>query len=100
MKQSATTAFLEKKKSRTVAFEEKKKKTAKSPVKVRTSDAQQEEQPQQVKLLRQPRACDLSDPLKLLVFNVHGTLLDCSMISDKNPNPKLKPTFKTTNVIL
>jgi hypothetical protein len=48
-------------------------------------------------LLRQPRACDFSDPLKLLVFNVHGTLLDCSMISDKNPNPKLKPTFKTTN---
>jgi hypothetical protein len=38
--------------------------------------------------------------LKLLVFNVHGTLLDCSMISDKNPNPKLKPTFKTANVSL
>jgi hypothetical protein len=88
-----------KNKSGTEAFEEKKK-TAKSPVKVRASDAQQEEQPQQVKLLHQPRACDLSDPLKLLVFNVHGTLLDCSMISDKNPNPKLKPTFKTANVIL
>jgi hypothetical protein len=78
-------------------FEEKKKKTAKSPVKVRMSDVQQ---PQQVKLLRQPRACDLSDPLKLLVFNVHRTLLYCSMISDKNPNPKLKPIFKTANVIL
>jgi hypothetical protein len=83
-----------------VAFEEKKKKTAKSPVKVRTLDAQQEEQPHQVKLLRQPRTCDLSDPLKLLVFNIHGTLLYYSMNSDKNPNPKLKPTFKTTNVIL
>jgi hypothetical protein len=33
----------EKKKSGTVAFEEKKKKTAKSPVKVRASDAQREE---------------------------------------------------------
>jgi hypothetical protein len=90
----------EKKKSGTVAFEEKQKKTAKSPVKERTLDAQQEEQPQQVKLLRQPRACDLSDPLKLLVFNVHRTLLYCSMISDKNPNSKLKPTFKTAHVIL
>jgi hypothetical protein len=90
----------EKNKSGTAAFEEKKKKNAKSPMKVRASDAQQEEQPQQVKLIRQPRACDLSDPLKLLVFNVHRTLLYCSMISDKNPNPKLKPTFKIANVIL
>jgi hypothetical protein len=95
-----TTASLEKKKSGTTAFEEKKKKIAKSPVKVCTSDAQQEEQPEQVKLLRQPRACDLSDLLKLLVFNVHATLLDCSMISDKNPNSKLKLTFKTANVVL
>jgi hypothetical protein len=90
----------EKKKSGTAAFEEKKKKTTKSHVKVRALDAQQEEQPQQIKLLRQLGACDLSDPLKLLVFNVHGILLDCSMISDKNLNPKLKPTFKTANVIL
>jgi hypothetical protein len=63
-----------KKKSGTAAFEEKKK-TAKSLVKVRASDAQREEQPQQVKLLRQPRACDLNDPLKLLVFN----LVTCCM---------------------
>ena len=89
---------LEKKKSGIVAFEEKK--IAKSLVKVRASDVQQKEQPQQVKLLHEPRACDLSDLLKLLVFNVHGTLLYYSMISDKNPNPKLKPTFKITNVIL
>jgi hypothetical protein len=95
-----TTASPEKNKSGTAPFEEKKKKTAKSLVKVRTSDAQQEEQPQQVKLLRQPRACDLSDPLKLLVFNVHRTPLYCSMISDKNLNSKLKPTFKIANVIL
>jgi hypothetical protein len=52
MKQLATTASPEKKKSGIAAFEEKKKKTAKSLVKVRASDAQQEEQPQQVKLLR------------------------------------------------
>ena len=61
---------LEKKKSGTVAFEEKRKKITKSPVKVRASDAQRKEQPQQVKLLRQPRACDLNDPLKSLVFNL------------------------------
>jgi hypothetical protein len=79
MKQSATTTFPEKKKSGTTTFEEKKKKTAKSPVKVRVSDAQREEQPQQVKVLRQPRACDLSDPLKLLVFN----LVTCCMCSPR-----------------
>jgi hypothetical protein len=42
----------EKNKSGTAAFEEKKKKTTKFLVKVRASDAKQEEQPQQVKLLR------------------------------------------------
>jgi hypothetical protein len=29
---------------------------------------------------------------KLLVFNVHGTLLDCSMMDEKNPNTKIRPS--------
>jgi hypothetical protein len=31
---------------------------------------------------------------KLLVLNVHGTLLDCSLLLDKNPNPGIRPTFR------
>jgi hypothetical protein len=27
---------------------------------------------------------------KLLVFNVHGTLLDCSLLDERNPNTKMK----------
>lgn len=33
--------------------------------------------------------------MKLSVFNVHGTLLYCSLLSDPNPNFKIKPTLKT-----
>jgi hypothetical protein len=32
---------------------------------------------------------------KLLVFNVYGTLLDCSLLIDKNPNAAIKPTIRT-----
>jgi hypothetical protein len=32
---------------------------------------------------------------KLLIFNVHGTLLDCSLRSETNPNSKIRPTLKT-----
>jgi hypothetical protein len=73
------------------------KKKSKSPVKVRVPDAQEEQQPQQVKLLRKPQACDYHDPLKLLIFNVHWTLLDYSLLLDRNPNPNLRPIFKTVN---
>jgi hypothetical protein len=31
---------------------------------------------------------------KLVVFNVHGTLLDCNLFEEKNPNTKIKPTLK------
>jgi hypothetical protein len=31
----------------------------------------------------------------LLVFNVHGTLLDCSLLIDKNPNAAIRPTIRT-----
>jgi hypothetical protein len=32
---------------------------------------------------------------KLLVFNVHSTLLDCSLFIDKNPNVAFSPTIRT-----
>lgn len=32
---------------------------------------------------------------KLIVFNVHGTLLDCSMLSEKNPNTAIRSTTRT-----
>jgi hypothetical protein len=32
---------------------------------------------------------------KLLIFNVHGTLLDSSLIAEKNPNSRIRATIKT-----
>ena len=34
---------------------------------------------------------------KLLIFNIHGTLLDCSLVADKHPNSRVRPTFRTTS---
>jgi hypothetical protein len=31
---------------------------------------------------------------KLVVFNVHGTLLDCNLLEESNPYTKIKPTMK------
>ena len=39
-----------------------------------------------------PRLPINSGTSKLLVFNVHGTLLDCSMVDDKNPNTEIRPS--------
>jgi hypothetical protein len=33
--------------------------------------------------------------LQLLIFNVHGTLLDCSMKVEKNPNTSIRSSIKT-----
>ena len=32
---------------------------------------------------------------KLVIFNVHGTLLDSSLLVENNPNSKIRPTVKT-----
>ena len=32
---------------------------------------------------------------KLLIFNIHGTLLDCSLLSKPNPNPTIRITRKS-----
>ena len=34
-------------------------------------------------------------PTKLLIFNVHGTLLDTSLLTEPNPNPVIRVTKKT-----
>ena len=36
------------------------------------------------------------NPTYLLIFNVHGTLLDTSMLTEPNPNPSIRITKKTT----
>ena len=33
---------------------------------------------------------------KLVVCNVHGMLLDCSLFLDKNSNTSIRPTLRTT----
>jgi hypothetical protein len=32
---------------------------------------------------------------KLLVSNVHGILLDCNLLLDKNANMEIRPTLRT-----
>ena len=39
-----------------------------------------------------PRLPINSGTSKLLVFNMHGTLLDCSMVDKKNLNTKTRPS--------
>jgi hypothetical protein len=37
------------------------------------------------------------NPTKLLIFNVHGTLLNTSLLTQYNPNPNIRVTQKTTS---
>jgi hypothetical protein len=46
-------------------------------------------------ILESPKSPFRQDKSKLLVFNVHGTLLDCSSVKDPNPNPSIRYTLKT-----
>jgi hypothetical protein len=46
-------------------------------------------------ILESPKSPFRQDKSKLLVFNVHGTLLDCSSVEDPNPNPSIRYTLKT-----
>jgi hypothetical protein len=95
-KESATTP--EKKKGSATTEPNEKNKPESSPsLEKKKTKMGGEEPTQQVNLFRSPRPSDFHDPLKLLVFNFHGTLLDCSLMVDKNPNPKLRPNFRTKN---
>jgi hypothetical protein len=46
-------------------------------------------------ILESPKFPFRQDKSKLLVFNVHRTLLDCSSVEDPNPNPSIRYTLKT-----
>jgi hypothetical protein len=39
----------------------------------------------------------IAGSFKLLVFNVHGTLLDCSLLEERNPNNEIRPSMKATS---
>jgi hypothetical protein len=54
-----------------------------APTKVRSTD------------LQVARRAPTPQRTKLLVFNVHGTLLDSSLFVDKNPNTAIRPTLRT-----
>lgn len=43
------------------------------------------------------RANYFPDNTKFLIFNVDGTLLDCSILSESNPNTEIRPTFQHRN---
>jgi hypothetical protein len=43
-----------------------------------------------------PGSLVIAGSSKLLVFNVHGTLMDCSLVDEKNPNTKIKPSAYAT----
>ena len=43
-----------------------------------------------------PSIPEAYNPSYLLVFNVHGTLLDTSLLTEPNPNPSIRITKKTT----
>jgi hypothetical protein len=61
----------------TTLDQEKKKKLLRSPRKVCAPCAEEEQPENQVTISGFPRTCDIRDPMKLLIFNVHGTFLDC-----------------------
>jgi hypothetical protein len=42
-----------------------------------------------------PGACVVGESLKLLIFNVHGMLLDCSLFRERNPNSAIRITLNT-----
>ena len=44
-----------------------------------------------------PSILEAHNPTKLLILNVHGTLLDMSLLTEPNPNSSIRVTKKTTN---
>ena len=74
---------------------EEKKKPPKSPKKLHTSSLEEEDSAKQVTIRNILVDITLQDSKKLLIFNVHGTLLDSSILSNSNPTSTIKITFKT-----
>jgi hypothetical protein len=75
----------------------KKNKPQKSSMPVRTAGPEKEDSTKQVTIPCIIVGSEFHDSPRLLVFNVHDTLLDCSFLSERNPNSKIKSTFQSTN---
>ena len=76
-----------------VETKSRRKKTPKSPTNVETSASQEAHAHDKV-------STDLgligtNSPTKLLIFNIHGTLVDSSLLSESNPNSNIRSTRKS-----
>ena len=43
-----------------------------------------------------PRSPSIPINSKFLIFNVHGTLLDYSLLDERNPKNRIRPTLKAS----
>ena len=71
----------------------RKKKTPKSPPIVETSASQ--EAPTHDKVSTKLGLSGTNFATKLLIFNIHGTLVDSSLLSESNPNSAIRITRKS-----
>jgi hypothetical protein len=65
----------------------------KTSTKTDAPDSEEKETPMQVRCARSSeilRSTTSPRSRKLLILNVHGTLLDCSLLTEHNPNPSIK----------
>ena len=70
-----------------------------SPSKIGDTGADDNAHVGQVSLTTRLNMSSIADPpnvTKLLIFNIHGTLLDTSLLTDPNPNPNIRVSKKTT----
>jgi hypothetical protein len=72
----------------------RRKNKAHSPYKVGGSGSQEAHPNDQVSSVIEKFGAQ--NPVKLLIFNVHGTLLDCSLLSEPNPNTSIRVTTRSS----
>ena len=73
---------------------EQRKSSTTSPTKIDALGSGAGEASTQVETTIASLPSVISHSTKLLVFNVQGTLLDCSLLSSQNPNSRIRPTLK------
>jgi hypothetical protein len=71
----------------------RKKKKHHSPTKVGASASEDVHRSAQVR--RNILGMGTHFPTKLLILNVHGTLLDCSLLSERNPNVNIRMSTRS-----
>ena len=72
----------------------RRKNKAHSPNKVGGSGSQEAHPNDQVSSVIERFGAQ--NPVKLLIFNVHGTLLDCSLLLEPNPNTSIRVTTRSS----